>query len=54
LQKGSESWTIRETDINRVKSVEMRYLRNFKGCTRLDHIENEDIRRELATLKGPQ
>jgi hypothetical protein len=28
-------------------SVEMKYLRTVKGCSRLDHIENEDIRKEL-------
>jgi hypothetical protein len=25
----------------------MRYRRSVKGCTKLDHIKNEDIRKEL-------
>jgi hypothetical protein len=25
----------------------LRYLRSVKGCTKLDHIKNEDIRKEL-------
>jgi hypothetical protein len=27
----------------------MRYLRMFNGCTKLDRIENEDIRKEMKT-----
>jgi hypothetical protein len=26
----------------------MKYLRNVKGCTRLDQIRNEDIRNDLG------
>jgi hypothetical protein len=29
------------------QAIEMRYLRSVKGCTKLDHIKNEDIKKEL-------
>jgi translation initiation factor 2 beta subunit (eIF-2beta)/eIF-5 len=44
LPEGSESLVIKESDINRIKAVEMRYLRTFKACKRTDYTENEDIR----------
>jgi hypothetical protein len=47
LPYGSESWTIKARYINRVKSVEMRYLRTIKGCTTLHHFKNADIRKEM-------
>lgn len=43
---GRESWTIKARDTNR---VEMRYMEAVKGCTRPDHIENEDIRKIMIT-----
>jgi hypothetical protein len=30
-----------------IKATEMRYLRSVKGCTKLDHIKNEHIRKKL-------
>jgi hypothetical protein len=44
---GSEVWVTKERQLSRVQAAEMRYLRSVKGCTREDHIRNEDIRREL-------
>jgi hypothetical protein len=35
----------------RMESVEMGYITG-KGCTRLDHIMNEDIRQELTIPAG--
>jgi hypothetical protein len=32
---------------NPLLSVEMKYFRTVKDCTRLDHIRNDDIRKEL-------
>jgi hypothetical protein len=47
LPYGSESWTIKARYINRLKLVEMRYLRIVKGCTTLHHFKNVDIRKEM-------
>jgi hypothetical protein len=33
---GSETWTPRKRDWNRIQAAEMKYLRTVKGCTRLD------------------
>jgi hypothetical protein len=37
----------KENDISRIQSAEMKFLRSVKGCTRMDHIRNEEIRNEL-------
>jgi hypothetical protein len=44
-----ESWTNKVRHINKIQSVEKRYLRIVKGCTRPEHIgiKNEDNRKEL-------
>jgi hypothetical protein len=49
LLYGSETWAIKTKDMNKIQATEMRYLRSVKGCTKLDHIKNEDIRKELDT-----
>jgi hypothetical protein len=46
LLYGNESWAVRTKNMNRIQSVETRYLRTVRCCTRLDHIEIEDIRKE--------
>ena len=43
---GSECWAVKKKDENKLKSAEMRMLRWARGKTRLDHIRNEDIRKE--------
>jgi hypothetical protein len=48
LLYGSETWTPRKRDWNRIQAAEMKYLRTVKGCSRLDQIRNEDIRNELG------
>jgi hypothetical protein len=48
LLYGSETWTPRKTDWNRIQAAEIKYLRTVKGCTRLDQIRNEDIRNEFG------
>jgi hypothetical protein len=45
---GSETWTPRKRDLNRIQAAEMKYLRTVKGCTGLDQMRNEDIRNELG------
>jgi hypothetical protein len=46
LRYGSEAWTIKTKDMSKIQATEMRYPRSVKGCTKLDHIKNEDIRKE--------
>jgi hypothetical protein len=48
LLYGSETWTPRKRDWNRIQEAEMKYLRTLKGCTRLDQMRNEDMRNELG------
>jgi hypothetical protein len=48
LLYGSETWTMRKKDWNRIQAAEIKYLRTVKGCIRLDQITNEDIRNELG------
>jgi hypothetical protein len=48
LLYGSETWTPRKRDWNRIQTAEMKYLRTNKGCTTLDQIRNEDKRNELG------
>ena len=43
---GSECWTVKKKDENKLDSAEMRMLRWARGKTRLDPIRNEDIRKE--------
>jgi hypothetical protein len=45
---GSETWTLRKRDWNRIQAAEMKHLRTVKGSTRLDQIRNEDIGNELG------
>ena len=47
LLYGSETWTLGSRDLSRIQATEMRHLRPIKGCTILDKIRNEDIRKEL-------
>jgi hypothetical protein len=48
LLYGSETWTLRKREWNRIQAAEMKYLRTVKGCIRFDQIRNEDIRNELC------
>ena len=43
---GSECWAVKKKDDNKLNSTEMRILRWARGKTRLDHIRNEDTRKE--------
>ena len=43
---GSECWAVKKKDENTLNSAEMRMFRWARGKTRLDHIRNEDIRKE--------
>ena len=42
----SDCWAVKKKVENKLNSVEMRMLRWAGGKTRLDHISNEDIRKE--------
>ena len=46
MTNGSECWAVKKKDENKLNSAEMRMLRWARGKTRLDHIRNEDIRKE--------
>jgi hypothetical protein len=41
LLYGSECWTMRKRDTQKLQAAEMRLLRSVKGCARLDKIRNE-------------
>ena len=43
---GSECWAVKKKDESKLNSAEMRMLRWARGKTRLDHVRNEDIRKE--------
>ena len=43
---GSECWAVKKKDGNKPNSSEMRMVRWARGKTRLDHIRNEDIRKD--------
>ena len=43
---GSEYWAVKKKGENKLISAEMRMLRWARGKTSLDHIRNEDIRKE--------
>ena len=44
---GSECWAVKKKAESKLNSAEMRMLRLARGKTRLDHIRNEDIRKEV-------
>jgi hypothetical protein len=50
---GSEAWVLSKREESKIQSSEMLFLRNVKGCSRIDRIKNDDIRQELSifTLK---
>ena len=43
---GSECWAVKKKDESKLNSAEMRMLKWARGKIRLDHIRNEDIRKE--------
>ncbi len=43
---GSECWAVKKKDEKKQNSAEMRILGWARGKTRVDHIRNEDIRKE--------
>jgi hypothetical protein len=51
LLYGSECWTMGKKDTQTPQAAEMRFLRSVKGCTRLDKIRNEDIRKNLECFQ---
>jgi len=47
LLYGSETWVTTKRDMTRLEAAEMRFLRSVTGCTRLDKIRSEVIRKAL-------
>ena len=45
-KQDQQCWAVKKKDENKLNSAEMRMLRWARGKTRLDHIRNEDIRKE--------
>ena len=43
---GSECWTIKKIDENKLNSIEMRMMKWARRKNRLDHIRNDDTRKE--------
>ena len=43
---GSECWAVKKKDENKLNSAEIRMVKWARGKTWLDHIRNEDIRKE--------
>jgi hypothetical protein len=41
---------MRKSGMQKLRAAEMRFLRSVKGCTRLDKIRNEDMRKELGVF----
>ena len=48
LLYGAETWTLKETDENKLNTFKMNCLRKILGVTRLDRIRNVDIRERLG------
>ena len=46
MTQGSECWAVKKKYESKLNSAEIRMLRWARGKTRLDHIRNEDIRKE--------
>ena len=44
---GSESWTLRKSDCQKLEAFEMRCLRSILGVSLLDRMTNEDIKQQL-------
>ena len=47
LLNSSETWVNMTRDMTRLEAAEMRFLRSFKGYTRLDKMRSEVIRKKL-------
>jgi len=47
LLYGSETWVTTKRDMTHLETAEMCFLRIVMGCTRLDKIRSEVIRKEL-------
>jgi hypothetical protein len=50
LLYGSETWTLRKRDWNRIQAAEMKYLRTVKGCKRLDQKRKETYEFGISPL----
>jgi hypothetical protein len=44
LLYGSECWTLRQKDRNRINSSQMKFIRSLTGVTLRDRIKSEDLR----------
>ena len=45
LLYGTETWVTTKRDMTHLEAAEMHFLRSVKGCTRLDKIRSEVIRK---------
>jgi hypothetical protein len=50
LLYGSECWEIRKRDMQKLKTVEMQFLKSVKGYKRLDKRRNEDVGKQLLVF----
>lgn len=47
LLYGCRTWTMRKNIWNKIQVIEIKYSRAIKGYTKVDHIQNEDVKKEL-------
>ena len=47
LLYGNKTWMGIRKYLNKIQSSEIKFLRSVKGCSILDKIKNEEIRKEL-------
>ena len=50
LLYGRKTWTLKKSDEIAIQFSEMKFLRSVKGCSIMDKIRNEDIRKKLKIM----
>ncbi|XP_075221923.1 uncharacterized protein LOC142324802 [Lycorma delicatula] len=50
LSYGSEVWVLQNWDESNIQAAQMGFLKGVKGCTQVDRISNEEIRKQLSVM----
>ena len=45
---GAEAWGMRSAERRKVNVLEMKYLRSLVGASRMDRVQNEEVRRRAG------